>query len=340
MKDIGIAARDERDDGMSTGSVVREEVRAKKRTAGRQPVVVSLLVLISIGVIAVSAVAAVYYGARLSPASLSSLMTYSVLGGEERVDESTGVQADDAGTNVDGARDAARSAAPAQSAIVETEAAAAAAGAADHLTSPFDRARPQNPDLPSDVLLESAPVGKQTRSLNCEFQSASDLAWAYGTPLTWKEIFLEVGHDPGGNPHKGFVGDSLDDPPGQLYPNGYGVYAEPIARALRARGLPAEVHYNESAIWLMERLARGHPVMVWATAGMREAPVRTWQAVDGMIVRGARGEHTYLVVGYTQEGVRVIDPWYGKRVFYDWPVFLNSWDIFDRMSVIIKGERR
>lgn len=189
--------------------------------------------------------------------------------------------------------------------------------------------------LPIRLLLENVQIHAQTRNLNCEFQTASDLAAYYGKTITWEEIFLEVGHDPGGNPHKGFVGKSLDDPPGSIYPRGYGVYAEPIARALNAFGLPAKVHYRESAIWLKKQIARGNPVMVWATANMRQSHVVKWKTADGERVKGVRWEHTYLIVGYEERGVWVGDPWDGKRHFYSWKVFLDSWDLFDRMSVVI-----
>jgi len=192
------------------------------------------------------------------------------------------------------------------------------------------------PTSPESFLLENVPVGKQERNLSCEFQSASDLAWYYRKPYTWKEVFMRVGHDPGGNPHKGFVGRSLDDPPGRLYPEGYGVYAEPIARALTDLGLSAKVYYNESVTWLKAQVASGHPVMVWATAGMAKSPVETWTALDGTLVRGARGEHTYLIVGYSKTGVWVNDPWDGEQRFYLWSIFMSSWDIFDRMSIVIE----
>jgi uncharacterized protein YvpB len=189
--------------------------------------------------------------------------------------------------------------------------------------------------LPIEALLADVPVGRQQRSLSCELQSASDLAWYHGKPYTWMEIFVRVGHDPGGNPHKGFVGASLDDPPGGIYPAGYGVYAEPIAATLWQVGLKAEVHYGKPVDWLRSQIAQGRPVMVWATAGMARSVVETWTAADGTLIRGVRGEHTYLVVGYTPDGVWVLNPWNAQRQFYESAAFLAAWDLFDRMSVTI-----
>jgi uncharacterized protein YvpB len=197
---------------------------------------------------------------------------------------------------------------------------------------------PSEGGLPAEVLLQEVPIGKQTRALNCEFQTASDLAWYYGRPYTWEEIYQYVGHDAGGNPHKGFVGRSFDDRPGQLYPLGYGVYAEPIARAFAQLGLTAEVSYYNPREWLVSQLANGRPVMVWTTSNMTIRPVATWTAADGVTVKGVPGEHTYLAVGYDADGVWLIDPWDGQRRHFDWQAFLGSWDLFDRMALIVTGE--
>lgn len=195
----------------------------------------------------------------------------------------------------------------------------------------------QNNGVPEAFKLDKVPVGKQTRPLNCEFQTASDMLWYYGYPYSWDEIYALVGPDLNGNPHEGFVGNSLDDPPGGIYPDGYGVYAEPIARSIESIGLKAEVHYGESAEWLKQQIAAGNPVMVWATANMIVRPPEYWKTKDGQMIQGVRGEHTYLVFGYDREGVWVADPWDGKRHHYPWMAFLASWDILQRMSLIVSG---
>jgi uncharacterized protein YvpB len=196
------------------------------------------------------------------------------------------------------------------------------------------------PALPESVLLQEAPAGKQTRPLNCEFQTASDLAWYYGQPFTWEEIFQVVGHDVGGNPHKGFVGRSFDDKPGQVFPKGYGVYAEPIAEGFARLGIEAAVSYGNEPQWLMAQLAAGRPVMVWTTAGMTIRPVATWTAADGVNVKGVPGEHTYLAVGYDPGGVWLMDPYDGRRHYFEWPVFVGSWDLLDRMALTVTQDPR
>jgi len=205
-------------------------------------------------------------------------------------------------------------------------------------SSPGNTPTPTAESLPSEILLQDVPHGRQTRALNCEFQTASDLAWYHGQPVTWEEIYLLVGHDVGGDPHKGFVGRSFDDQPGQLYPLGYGVYAEPIAQALAQLGLQAEVSYQASPQWLKAHIAAGRPVMVWATSNMTIRAVATWTTAEGRSIKGVPGEHTYLAVGYNAEGIWLLDPWDAQQRYFPWQDFLNSWNLLDRMALVITSQ--
>lgn len=191
-------------------------------------------------------------------------------------------------------------------------------------------------------LLESQllqiPNRRQERNLSCEFQSATDLAAYYGHHFEWEELFAVVGYDPTGNPHKGFAGRSIDDPPGGIYPNGYGVYAEPIARGLQALNVAATVHRGKTAEWLRERIDQGHPTVVWATAMMTPQPTVTWQTTDGITVRGVHFEHTFTVVGYDESGVWVNDPYTASTDHYSWEQFESSWAYLGRMALTIDEE--
>jgi uncharacterized protein YvpB len=178
------------------------------------------------------------------------------------------------------------------------------------------------------------PAGKQARRLNCEFQSASDLAGFYGLEIGWEALFLKVGYDPNGDPNKGFVGLSMDGLPGGAFPEGYGVYAEPIAKGLTELGLPTRGFFNLDAAWLRREIDAGRPVIVWATYDMRLNPVEGWYTRDGKTwVTAVREEHTYTVVGYDATGVYVNDPFDGQRKQYDWEAFLRSWALLGNMAV-------
>jgi len=191
--------------------------------------------------------------------------------------------------------------------------------------------------IPPEYMIEGVPAGKQERNLNCEFQSAADLARFYGQPISWEEIFLRVGHDPNGDPNAGFVGDSFEDPPGSLYPNGYGVYAQPLAEGLRELGLNAQAFIHRDADWLKREISSGRPVIVWATYGMAPGQMEGWHTRDGKAwIKAVRNEHTYMVVGYDGEGVYVNDPFDGQQYHYGWEAFLTSWGYLDHMAVSIQ----
>jgi len=184
----------------------------------------------------------------------------------------------------------------------------------------------------------SVPSTPQERALNCEFRSATDLAAYYGWSFTWQELFKVVGHAPSGNPNEGFIGTSLDDDVGGLFPDGYGVYAEPLARGLRRLGISASAYQHEDTTWLKKQVASGDPVMIWATYNMIEQPVISWQTTDGETVKGVPFEHTFTVIGYDVSGIWVNDPYDAERKFFTWSVFEKAWALFDQMALIIDEE--
>lgn len=195
---------------------------------------------------------------------------------------------------------------------------------------------PRSP-VPTEYMIVGVPAGRQERNLNCEFQSAADLVGFYGQPLSWQDVYLKVGHDPNGNPNVGFVGSSFEDLPGSLYPDGYGVYAEPLAEGLRGLGLNARAFSYRDREWLMSEISSGRPVIVWATHGLAPRELEGWHTKDGLTwIKAVRNEHTYTVVGYDGDGVYVNDPFDGQQYHYRWAAFLSSWGYLDQMAVSIQ----
>ena len=188
---------------------------------------------------------------------------------------------------------------------------------------------PSPTPIPTSASLELVG-GKQSRNLTCESQTASDLAKFWGKSVGEMEFFNKLPRSD--NPSKGFVG-SPDSPPGGLPPNGYGVYAEPVAQTLRSFGLEAEAHSKKGINWLRQELAAGRPVMVWATYGFKEGPVRTYKARDGQEVPVVQYEHSFLAVGYDADGVSVIDPLDGQRKTFPYAEFYRGWSLLDQMAV-------
>ncbi len=189
--------------------------------------------------------------------------------------------------------------------------------------------------LPATVRL-TVPNRPQERTLNCELRSATDLAEYYGSIFTWEALFAKVGYDPDGDPNMGFVGRSIDDPSGGIYPDGYGVHAEPIARGLRAMGLNAVAHRGQTREWLQASLAAGEPVLLWATGGMDPSYRVEWQTRDGRTVWGVPFEHTFTAVGYDQDGIWLNDPFGGTTDHYPWATFERAWALLDQMAVTIQ----
>lgn len=209
--------------------------------------------------------------------------------------------------------------------------------AAQSLPSPDELALPSAPPSPLQILLD-VPRRPQERNLNCEFRSATDLASYYGWTFTWEQLFEVVGVDPGGDPNLGFVGRSINDPVGGLYPAGYGVYAEPMARGLRQLGVPATAHSGKDVEWLKEQLAAGRPVVIWATYGLQPQPVVEWQSASGVTVRAVPYEHTFVVAGYDQNGAWLDDPWGAVQRHYPWPALTASWALLGNMALTIEAD--
>ena len=184
--------------------------------------------------------------------------------------------------------------------------------------------------------IQGVPVSKQERPLNCEFQSAADLATYYNHHLDWKQLFLKVGVDVNGDPERGFVGRSMDDLPGGLFPSGYGVYAPALARGFIELGIPATGVKGRGDQWLRNQIDQGRPVEVWATYDLSDQLVTGWTTRDGQKwIKAVRLEHTFIAIGYSHDRIILADPWVGQVRTYPWAQFMKSWNYLDQMALII-----
>lgn len=174
----------------------------------------------------------------------------------------------------------------------------------------------------------------QERSLSCESRSACDLLAYYGRPMG--EDAFRLGLPVSDNPDLGFVGD-VDGPGEQLPPAGYGVHAEPIAARLSAVGLAATALRGQDLDWLRDRLAEGRPVIVWAT-GMLDAPAPVaMRDRAGRMFTVARGEHTFLAVGYEPGRILLVDSATGRERAVPFRRFDASWAVLGRQAVVADG---
>jgi uncharacterized protein YvpB len=174
----------------------------------------------------------------------------------------------------------------------------------------------------------------QSRNLSCESRSAADLASHWGQALDELDFLAALGQSD--NPHKGFLGD-VDMPPGSMPPDGYGVYAEPVAAVLRQYDLDARAVYDLGLERLKTELLAGRPVMVWATYGMAANTPREWISSDGQSSTVVPFMHTFLVVGFDAQGLFLLDAYDATTQQYPYDVFVQVWDLFDQMAVVVSG---
>jgi LysM repeat protein len=171
-----------------------------------------------------------------------------------------------------------------------------------------------------DGKLLTVPLYGQQHSLSCEAAAARMLAGYYG--VSQSEWWFQTAFGESDDPHVGFRG-SVDGVFGWIV--NYGAYAEPVARALLAAGVNANVRYGLTYDELRAAIDRGAPVIVWTSprgdvydvpAGYRLVPE----------------EHTYVVVGYDSTGFTVNDPLYGGRRLK--LAAIPGWDSFSNMAVV------
>jgi len=170
------------------------------------------------------------------------------------------------------------------------------------------------------VLLR-VPVITQEHSLTCEAAAARMVAAYLGKSVTEAWVQTQLGTDD--NPHQGFRGD-IDAPFGGIA--SYGVYAEPLAAALRSLGLGADVRYGIGYADVRAALDNGEPVIVW----LSQFPAPGYYDQPGGY-RLVPGEHSYVVVGYDDQGLVVNDPLNGGRQFHVRAI--PHWELFDNMAL-------
>ena len=184
-------------------------------------------------------------------------------------------------------------------------------------------APPQSAPAPDGVRLAVPLVGQQ-HTLSCEAATARMFAEFYGVSLSegWFQSALGLSD----NPHVGFRGN-VDGVFGWI--DDYGVYAEPVARALLGAGVNVTVRYGMTYDDLRAALDRGSPVIVWTSprGDYHDAP-------DGY--RLVPEEHTYVVTGYDSTGFTVNDPLYGGRRLK--LAAIPGWELFSHMAVMGNAE--
>jgi uncharacterized protein YvpB len=186
----------------------------------------------------------------------------------------------------------------------------------------------QAQSLPEKVVLDKFPIFAQWYNLSCEYSATRMITAFYGKEINDTEFINLIPFHP--NPHVGFRGDIN----GYFGGTGnYGIYAEPIAKALEEKGFKTKLLVNGPQS-LKEELALGRPVQVWVIAGMGWGSPYMAE-YEGLNFKLAGGEHSIVIYGYDNDGVYVADPGYGTQDYYSWGTFLRSWSYFDYMAMSV-----
>lgn len=186
------------------------------------------------------------------------------------------------------------------------------------------------PYLPSEAYIDGIWGYPQAFNLSCESRSASDLARYFGVDFTELDFLYALPQSD--NPDEGFVG-SVHGFLGQLPPLGYGVHARPVAKLMRSFGLKAEAHKDMSLKELKREIAAGRPVMIWAIKDLAYGTPVEYTANDGKTTTVARYEHTFIVIGYGDNTITVLD---NDRVYsVTTDQFRTSWGVLGNLAVTI-----
>ncbi len=191
-----------------------------------------------------------------------------------------------------------------------------------------------DPDVPRAAYVAGVIGHPQIRPLSCESRSAMDLAAFWGVTIGEGAFFDTLPRSD--NPHLGFVGD-VDDRPGSLPPGGYGVYARPVAATLRRYGVDAHAHSWLGLERLKAELAAGRPVIIWATYRMLRPEIASWVSGDGSVSVIVQWEHTFIAVGYDDEGAYLIDAYDAQTYHYPYDQFVSAWMQLNQLAVTVDG---
>jgi len=190
------------------------------------------------------------------------------------------------------------------------------------------------PEWPPESAQISNIIGyPQSYTLDCESRSAVDWAAYFGVSIGELDFLDALPHSD--DPNLGFVGDP-NGVGGFIPPNSYGVHAAPVARLLRAYGLPAQEDYGFNSNELKNEVASGKPVIAWVIIGTGLGYSLEYTTEAGEVIDVAPYEHTVIVIGYDPYGVTILDG--GMLYWRDWTTFEASFGVLNNMAIVYREE--
>lgn len=188
-----------------------------------------------------------------------------------------------------------------------------------------------------------APYYKQEYEKTCEAAALRMALEYHGIKTNDWDILQSIGYKPR---ELDFARNIWDDPAEMFvgYADkgkiGYGVHAEPVAKAAKSFGREADVHKNVSARFIAEQILKGYPVIAWGYY-IYATPVRYgWKTEEGKDIVGYRGEHTRLIFGFVgeadnPEGFYIHDPNFvngGAEQYWSVKKLMDNMNIMGELS--------
>lgn len=186
----------------------------------------------------------------------------------------------------------------------------------------------------------------------CEAASCTALLRYYGFSITLdqmvatiprKDIVYVNGMPVGPSIYDYFVGN-----PRSGYTSahpGYGAFSPCVTRSLQAAidargGGYTAVNLTGCKFELVcNQLSQGRPLIVWATYQMQvPRTVNAWYIPNGNggydYFSYPRGTHVFVIKGYSESYVWLMDPYYGTRT-YDRSTFEARWNLLGRQAIVL-----
>lgn len=180
------------------------------------------------------------------------------------------------------------------------------------------------------AMLDGMPVQKQSLSLSAESTAASMATAYWGHQVSEWVLIENLPYHP--NPHRGFRGEMSGSFGGTT---DYGVYAKPISKILANYGFVGDEFYTMGdPAQLKDRIDRGQPVLVWMT-NLASPQERFYDWYHGERFTLVPQQHVVVAYGYDDERIYVADPGNGSYSTYSWDAFIDSWSLFDGMSMAV-----
>lgn len=192
---------------------------------------------------------------------------------------------------------------------------------------------PNLDNIPSSYYIYGLYGTPQDYNLDCESQAAVDFARFFDVRINKQEFIetLPLSDDP----EEGFVGD-INGPMGQLPPDGYGIYAKPLAKHMREFGLEAKGVRGWTLDQIRAEVAAGRPVIVWIVNLPFDIDAREYTASNGNTVPVARFQHTWIVTGYNMGSFTVVDSEWTYNVKVS--TFQERWEVLGSQAVVYRGD--